>query len=117
MLAEPPRLGHSRANPIAVVLVLLRQLIRPIEEEGTMPDPSSPEATAIEVAYEDQVKALFKVLVANLVEEPVSHEADRQCVDKFAAGLKLAKRARELALNVVVPASPAKKIAPSRKKK
>jgi hypothetical protein len=30
-----------------------------------MPDPSSPEATAIEVAYEDQVKALFKVLVAN----------------------------------------------------
>jgi hypothetical protein len=44
-----------------------------------------------------------------LVEEPVSHEADRQCVDKFAAGLKLAKRARELALNVVVPASPAKK--------
>jgi hypothetical protein len=37
-----------------------------------MPDPSSPEATAIEVAYEDQVKALFKVLVANLVEEPVS---------------------------------------------
>jgi hypothetical protein len=47
-------------------------------EEGTMPDPSSPEAIAIEVAYEDQVKALFKVLVANLVEEPVSHEADRQ---------------------------------------
>jgi hypothetical protein len=37
-----------------------------------MPDPSSSEATAIEVAYEDQVKALFKVLVANLVEEPVT---------------------------------------------
>jgi hypothetical protein len=81
-----------------------------------MADPSSPEATAIEVAYEDEVKALFKVLVANLADEPVSHEVDQQCVDKFTAGLKLAKRARELALNVVVPASPAK-IAPSRKKK
>jgi len=41
---------------------------------------NSPEATAIEVAYEAQVQALFKSLITNLGDEPVSHQTDQQCV-------------------------------------
>jgi hypothetical protein len=62
---------------------------------------NSPEATAIEVAYEAQVQALFKSLITNLGDEPVSHQTDQQCVDKFTAGLNIAKRAKQLALNVI----------------
>jgi hypothetical protein len=64
-----------------------------------MSDSTSPEAAAIEMAYEDQVRALFKILVSNLVDEAVSQENDQQCVDKFTAGLKIARRPRELALS------------------
>jgi len=66
-----------------------------------MPNATSPEAAAIEAAYQDQVQALFKVLFVNLVDEPVSHQNDQQCVEKFTAGLNVAKRARDLALKVV----------------
>lgn len=66
-----------------------------------MPNPVSPEASAIEDAYQDQVQALFKVLFGNLVDEPVTHLNDQQCVEKFAASLSVAKRARDLALKAV----------------
>ena len=66
-----------------------------------MPSPSSPEAGAIQDAYQAQVQALFKVLVTNIVDEPVSHETDQQCLDKFTAGLNIAKRAKQLALSAV----------------
>ena len=63
-----------------------------------MPNSSdSPEATAIEEAYEDQIKAIFKTLFDNLIDEPNTE----QSVAKFTAGLNTAKRARDLALNVV----------------
>ena len=77
---------------------------------------NSPEATAIEVAYEAQVQALFKSLITNLGDEPVSHQTDQQCVDKFTAGLNIAKRAKQLALNVLRPALPMRTAA-SRSKK
>jgi hypothetical protein len=69
-----------------------------------MPDPN-PEVTAIDAAYGAQVQALFKNLVLNLADEPASYQTDRQSVDKFATGLKIAQRARQLALSVVVSAS------------
>ena len=72
-----------------------------------MPNPSnSPEATAIEAAYQAQVQTLFKSLITNLGDQPISHQSDQQTVDKFTAGLNIAKRAKQLALNVVAPALP-----------
>jgi hypothetical protein len=66
---------------------------------------ANPEAAAIEAAYGAQVQTLFKILVANLVDEPVSGQTDRQSLDKFMVGLKIAKRAKQLALSAVVSAS------------
>jgi hypothetical protein len=66
---------------------------------------ANPEAAAIEAAYGAQVQTLFKILVANLVDETVSGQSDRQSLDKFMAGLKIAKRAKQLALSAVVSAS------------
>ena len=70
-----------------------------------MPNPSnSPEATAIEAAYHAHVQLLFKSLITNLGDQVVSHQSDQQSLDKFKAGLNIAKRAKRLALNAVAPA-------------
>jgi len=84
-----------------------------------MPNPSnSPEVAAIEAAYRAHVELLFKSLVTNLGDQVVSHQSDQQSLDKFRVGLNIAKRARQLALNAVVPASPARIAAsPGRKHK
>jgi hypothetical protein len=83
-----------------------------------MPNPStSPEVDAIEAAYQTHVQTLFKSLVTNLGDQPVSHQSDRQSVDKFTTGLNIAKRPKQLALNVVGPASPARAVtSPSKKR-
>jgi hypothetical protein len=82
-----------------------------------MPNPSnSPEAAAIEAAYETHVQTLFRSLITNLGDQPVSHESDQQSVAKFTAGLNIAKRAKQLALSAVGPALPAR-IAASQSKK
>jgi hypothetical protein len=59
---------------------------------------SGPEASAIEEAYAEQIRGLFKVLFTNLIDTSGS---DRQSVTKFSAGLNLAKRARDLALGAI----------------
>ena len=65
-----------------------------------MPNPSnSPETAAIEAAYRAHVELLFKSLVTNLGDQVVSHQSDQQSLDKFKAGLNVAKRAKRLALN------------------
>ena len=70
-----------------------------------MPNPSnSPEAAAIEAAYHAHVELLFKSLITNLGDQVVSHQSDQQSLDKFKAGLNIAKRAKRLALNAVAPA-------------
>jgi hypothetical protein len=72
-----------------------------------MPDPKpSPEATAIEAAYASQVQTLFKFLITNLGDQPVSHQTDQQCLDEFIRGLNVAKRAKQLVQNVVVASPP-----------
>jgi hypothetical protein len=82
-----------------------------------MPNSSnSSETTAIQAAYEGQVQTLFKSLITNLGDQPISHQTDQQCVDKFTAGLNIARRARQLALNVVVSAVP-KRTAPSQSRR
>src|SRR6516164_613831 len=69
-----------------------------------MPNPSnSPEAAAIEAAYQAHVELLFKSLVTNLGDQVVSHQSDQQSLDKFKAGLNIAKRAKRLALPAVSP--------------
>jgi hypothetical protein len=78
--------------------------------------PSKAEVATIEAAYQDQVKRLFGVLCTNLSQEPVTHQTDQQCLDKFTNGFQVAKRARELALTVVGPAVSAAS-APARKRK
>ena len=65
----------------------------------------SPEAAAIEAAYEAHVQTLFRTLIANLIDGPVSGQTDRQSLARFVAGLDMAKRAKQSALSVVVPAS------------
>jgi hypothetical protein len=83
-----------------------------------MPNPrKSPEADAIETAYHAHVQALFKSLVTNLGDQPVSHQSDQQSVDKFTVGLNIAKQAKQLALNVVEPALPARAAASRNKKR
>ena len=67
----------------------------------------SPEATAIDAAYQEHIGALFKILIENLIRVPSSHETDQQCVDRFVAGLHVAKRARQLALRAVPPVATA----------
>ena len=66
------------------------------------PKPSS-EATAVEAAYESQVQTLFKFLITNLGDQPVSHQTDEECLEEFIKGLNVAKRARQLVRNVVTP--------------
>ena len=63
----------------------------------------SPELNAIEEAYADHVRNLFKVLVTNLIDGQVSRQNDQQSLQKFTAGLSFGKRARELALSAVQP--------------
>jgi hypothetical protein len=77
---------------------------------------TSPEAGAIESAYEAQVQALFKVLVTNIGDEPVSHQTDQQCLDKFTAGLNVAKRAKQLALSVTPSPTPTRAISVRKRK-
>ena len=59
-------------------------------------------ASAIEEAYSDEIRELFKVLFTNLIDSPGS---DQQSAAKFAAGLNRAKRARDLALAAIATAS------------
>jgi hypothetical protein len=83
-----------------------------------MPNLSNgPEAVAIEAAYETHVQTLFRALITNLGDQPVSHETDQQSVAKFTAGLNIAKRAKQLALSTVGPASPARIATRSRNRK
>jgi hypothetical protein len=69
--------------------------------EEAMPDPNAKEIAAIEEAYEDELKGMFKILVANLVSAAVSHDTDKLCIERFKVGLHLTRRAKELALNAV----------------
>jgi hypothetical protein len=72
-----------------------------------MPSPKpSPEATAIEAAYAAQVQMLFKFLIINLGDQPVSHQTDQECLDEFIKGLNVAKRAKQLVQNVVAASPP-----------
>jgi hypothetical protein len=61
------------------------------------------ETSAIHAAYQEQIQALFKVLVNNIIDEPISHQTDQQSLAKFTTGLNVAKRARQLALSAVAP--------------
>jgi hypothetical protein len=79
-----------------------------------MPTASnSVEAAAIEAAYEARVQTLYIGLATNLGDSPTS---EQQGVDRFTKGLNTAKRARQLALNVIGAEAPAS-TAKSRSKK
>jgi hypothetical protein len=92
--------------------------VHPQSKEGIMPSATStPEVGAVESAYQDQIKLLFSTLCTNLSQQPVTHQTDQQCVDRFTAGFQVAKRARVLALDVVGAASPATAAAQLRKRK
>lgn len=56
-----------------------------------------PDVAAIEEAYQDQLKLLFKVLL-NAV---TTHQPDEQALERFKTGLDLARRAREMALGTL----------------
>jgi hypothetical protein len=80
-----------------------------------MASTANPDIPAIEGAYQDQVRALFKALVTNLTDQPVTHQTDQQSVAKFSAGMKIAKHARDLALNALGAAPLAIKTAERKK--
>ena len=87
-----------------------------MQQEEIMPSPS-PETAAIEAAYQVRVQTLFRSLITNLGDQVVSHQSDQQSLDKFKVGLNIAKRAKQLALNAVAPASPARAVASRRRKR
>ncbi len=58
---------------------------------------TSKEADVIKTAYEERVRALFIGLATNLGDG----STEQQSVDRFKRGLDTARRARELAMNVV----------------
>jgi len=63
---------------------------------------ANPEADAIETAYENRIAILYKNLVSCLMDsdaEP-SPGGEQQCIQHFTTGLNLARRAKELALNI-----------------
>ncbi len=67
-----------------------------------IPDPV---ADAIDVAFEDEIRLLFRNLVdclADNVGAPTAG-AEQKCLQHFTAGLNLARRAKELALTVPAP--------------
>jgi hypothetical protein len=74
---------------------------------------NSVEAAAIEAAYQARIQTLFTGLATNLGDAPAS---EQQSVDRFTKGLNTAKRARQLALNVVEAEVPAA-VAQTRRKK
>ncbi len=59
------------------------------------------EADAIASAYEAQIESLFRGLVTNLGDQPISHQSDQECVAKFTTGLAVARRAKQLALDAI----------------
>ena len=81
-----------------------------------MPNLISREVTSIEAAYEEQVRALYKTLFANLASAGHARN-DQENVQRFTRGLELAKRARDLALNAVASVSGAQEAARRQKKK
>jgi hypothetical protein len=82
-----------------------------MQQEGSMPNSvNSLEVSAIEVAYQGEIQALFKVLIKNLIDEPNSHETDQDCLSKFMAGLSVAKRARQLAISAVAAKASARAV-------
>ncbi len=62
---------------------------------------TNPEASAIEVAYQDRIGSLFGVLVTNLGDKPATHTTEQQCVDMFKAGLNNLRKAKQLALTAL----------------
>ena len=74
---------------------------------------NSVEAAAIEAAYKARVETLFMGLATNLGDAPAS---EQQNVDRFTKGLNTARRARQIALNVVGAEMPAT-VVPTRRKK
>ena len=78
---------------------------------------SSVEASAVEAAYEAQVQALFKTLATGLADGGGTPQAEKDSLKRFATGLALSKRARELALGAVGGASPAVASLSMRRKK
>src|SRR5271166_3897425 len=76
-----------------------------------MPNPIS-EADLIEAAYEDQVRVLYRNLLTGLADggSNPSSGVEQQCLQHFNLGLRLARRARELALSSLT-ASAAKSLA------
>ena len=66
-----------------------------------MPNLSAQEITAIESAFADHIQGLFKILLT-------ARATDRQTgVDRFAAGIALARQTKDLALNATVGPAPA----------
>jgi hypothetical protein len=67
---------------------------------------SSPEADAIQEAFLEYFKTLFVNLATSLGNQPVTHETDQKCLDRFVTGMAAARRAKELALSAVGAAEP-----------
>jgi len=72
------------------------------------------EAKAIQDAYAEQLKALYKVLVSNLIDSSSSTDGEKKSLERFSAGLKVAKRARDLALDTVAAAAPTTEVSSAR---
>jgi hypothetical protein len=59
---------------------------------------SMSEANAIQAAFEDHVGVLYRQLVTNLGDSPITHKTDQQCLELFVTGLNLARKAKQMAL-------------------
>jgi hypothetical protein len=60
--------------------------------------------SGIALAFDDKIEDLFKTLFDNLAAVPVTHQTDQACLDAFARGLDLARKAKQLALSRIASA-------------
>ena len=78
----------------------LREAIRDLEHQNYVNEQQMRQKVA-DIADRLKPINLVKGLFSNLVIAPSSNESDQQSLAKFAKGLQLANRARQLALSAV----------------
>jgi hypothetical protein len=63
------------------------------------------ESQAIEAAYRDKLSGLFDMFVRRMMDRSDDHDGEQKSVREFEVGLKVARRARELALGAIQASS------------
>jgi len=79
---------------------------------------ADPVADAVDIAFEEEIRLLFRNLVDCLADNAGAPTpgGEQKCLQRFAAGLSLVRRAKELTLTVPAPVTVASAAAAAAKK-